>query len=254
MGTPGVTPEAAAPASGGLSEVQRIIKVFAAPSETFNDVKRKPSWIVPWLAISVSALLLVFVAGQKIGFEQISQNNMKMRPKQMERMEQMPADQRARAETMSVTMTKGISYSAPITFLLIPVAIMALVLMGTFNFGLGDELKFSSAMSVLMYAFVPTVIKNLLAIVSLYAGASPETFLFQNPVASNLGALVDAVEHPALFAAASALDIFTIWSIILTGIGLSCVTKQKRGTATMVVFAWWAAVTLLGVGITALTA
>jgi hypothetical protein len=78
--------------------------------------------------------------------------------------------------------------------------------------------------------------------------------MLQNPVASNLGFLVDFSVHPALYALASSADIFTIWTTILIGIGFSCVSKAKRSTAIGVVLGWYILVTLLGAGIAAVFA
>ena len=44
------------------------------------------------------------------------------------------------------------------------------------------------------------------------------------------------------------VDIFTIWTLVLTGIGFSCITKVKRGTCMGVVFGWWVVVVLVGAG------
>lgn len=241
-----------APAAGqaGLSEIQRLTSVFLSPTKTFTDLKRKASWIVPWIVISIVSLAFVGVVAQKVGFEQATENQMRMNPKRAEKFDQMPADQKAKAMQISVTMTKVFSYGSPLVLLLFTV-IIAGVLMATFNFGVGAEIPFALCLAVVMYASLPEIFRGLLAIVSLYAGADPSAFLFQNPVASNLGTFVDVTEHPALFALGSSIDIFKIWSLILTAIGFSCVSKVKRGTALSVVFGWYAVVTLIGVGFAA---
>jgi hypothetical protein len=187
---------------------------------------------------------------QKVGFEQVTQNQMRLNRRQAEKMEQMPADQRARAVQLSVTITKAISYCYPVV-LLIALALIALVLMATFNFGLGQEIGFAESMAVVTYAHLPGIIKGILAAVSLYAGASPEGFNFENPLASNLGALIDVSEHPVLYKLGSAIDVFTIWTLILTGIGFACVSKMKRSTSLGVVFGWYVLITLIGLGFAA---
>jgi hypothetical protein len=42
------------------------------------------------------------------------------------------------------------------------------------------------------------------------------------------------------------LDIFLIWTLILTAIGFTCVSKVKRSAALAIVFGWWAVLTLTG--------
>jgi len=133
------------------------------------------------------------------------------------------------------------------------IGIIAAVLMATFNFGFGAEVKFKQAMAVSMYAFLPGIVKTLIAIAVVGLGAA-EGFTFQNPVASNLGGLIDPSSSHFLYSILSSIDIFNIWILILTGIGYSCITRVKRSTCMGVVFGWWAVAALIGAGIGALFA
>ncbi|MGA7459344.1 MAG: YIP1 family protein, partial [Candidatus Korobacteraceae bacterium] len=54
-----------------------------------------------------------------------------------------------------------------------------------------------------------------------------------------------------LYSVATSVDLFTIWTMVLTGIAFSCLTKVKRGTCMAVVFGWWLLVVLVGAGISA---
>ena len=94
--------------------------------------------------------------------------------------------------------------------------------------------------------------RAVLAVVSLLAGASADSFTFQNPVATNPGYFLNPADSPFLYSLASSLDIFLIWTLVLTAIGFTCVSKVKRGTALAIVFGWWLVFTLAGAGIGAL--
>ena len=234
-----------------LPEGQRLMNVFIAPSKTFCDLRRKANWFAPWLLLAVSSWIFIGTAAQKVGFQQITQNQMRMNPKAQERMAQVPPERRAAAEAIGVMSTKILSFAFPVLGL-VAYVIIAAVLMGTFNFALGQEVPFGTSLAIVIYAQLPRIIKLVLAIISLFAGADPESFLLQNPVASNLGFLVDFSAHPALYALASSVDIFTIWTTILIGIGFSCVSKVKKSTAIGVVAGWYAVVSLVAAGFTAL--
>ena len=52
-----------------------------------------------------------------------------------------------------------------------------------------------------------------------------------------------------LYSIASALDIFMIWTLVLTAIGFTRVSKVKSGTAYAIVFGWWVFFTLVGASI-----
>ena len=241
----------AVPPGEGLSQTSRIIDTFIAPSKTFTDINRNPSWWLPWVLMSVISLAFVMVAGQKVGFEKITNTQMQSNPKQVERMEKLPPDQRAQNMALAVKITQGISYSTPL-FILLFTVIIAAVLLGTFNFGAGTQMKFGAAMAVTMYAFLPSVIRTLLAIVSLLAGSDPDAFRIDNPIATNPGFFLSSTEHPALYKLASSIDVFTIWTLVLMVIGFTCISKAKKGTSAAIVVGWYIVVTLIGVGFAAM--
>jgi len=88
------------------------------------------------------------------------------------------------------------------------------------------------------------MLKTLLAWLSVGAGISPDSFSFQNPVATNPGYFMSPGDNIFIYDVASAVDIFMIWTLALTAIGFTCVSKAKRGTAFAIVFGWWAVLTL----------
>ncbi len=241
----------AVPPGEGLSQTSRIIDTFIAPSKTFTDINRSTSWWLPWLIMSVVSIAFVVVAGQKVGFEKITTTQMQSNPKQVERMEKLPPDQRAQNMAIAVKFTQVISYASP-AFILLFGVIVAAVMLGTFNFGAGTQMKFGAAMAVTMYAFLPGIIKTILATVSLLAGADPEAFRIDNPIATNLGFFLSSTDHPALYKLASSIDIFTIWTLVLMVIGFTCISKAKKGASAAIVFGWYILVTLIGVGIAAM--
>ena len=228
----------------GLSTVARITNVFFSPSETFTDLKRKPSWWVAWLLISVFSLLFVFAIQQKVGFGQLMENQMRSNPKTAEQYDKMTPEQRAIGEKF----TMGVSYGTPVILLIISL-IFAGIYTGTFNFGLGTEIPFGLALAIVFYAAIPQILQSTLGAISLYAGADPEAFNPNNPVATNVGYFISQTTHPALFVLGSFIDIFRIWTVILTGIGFACVSKVKRSTAISAVAGWYVLIALVFSGI-----
>jgi hypothetical protein len=235
-----------------LSEGERIIDTFIAPSKTFTDIRRNASWWAPWLLMAVFGLGMVFTVDKKLGMDTAYENQLRLSPKQMDKIDQMPPDQKAKAIQIGIAFTRYVSYGWPLMNIIV-VGIIAGVLMATFNFGFGAEVKFMQAMAVSMYAFLPGIIRALVAIGVVSAGAA-EGFTFQNPVASNLGGLVDPSSSHFLYSVLTSIDIFNIWTLVLTGIGYSCITRVKRGTCMGVVFGWWIVVTLVSSGLGALFA
>jgi hypothetical protein len=228
----------------------RIVNTFFAPSQTFTDIKRSAAWWAPFILMAIVSYGFVAVVAKKVGWEQVTQNQMRLNPKAAERIEQMPADQRAQQMRIQVAVTKGISYGFPVLNLII-LTIVAAVLMASFNFGAGAEIPFKQALAVTIYSNLPGTVKAVLAMVSLLAGADPEGFTFQNPVATNLGYFIDPVNARVLYSAASAVDVIVIWVLVLAGIGFARISKLKMATTMSVVFGWYILLTLIGVGFAA---
>ena len=231
-----------------LSEMERVIDTFVAPRKTFTDIRRNASWWLPWLLGAILGLGLVYLVDKKVGMEKVAENHLALTPKQAAKLDQLPPDQRANQMEMSARITRWIAYGFSL-FHLVVVAVIAGILMATFNFGFGAELKFKQCFAVSIFAFLPGIIKGLLAILTVLITGG-QGFTFENSVASNLGALVDP-SSSFLYSIATSIDIFNIWTLILTGIGYACLTRLKLGTCMAVVFGWWALNTLLLSGIAA---
>lgn len=216
-----------------LSEPARLINTFVAPGAAFADMRRNQSWWVPWLLISVSAIAFFAVLGQKVGFEQIARNEIQ-KSSRYEQFEKLPPEQRERQMQITTTMTRYIGYAAPVTTLIIFI-IVAAVLMAVFNFGAGTEVSFKQALAISFYAALPMVLFYALGIVSLLIGVDPEGFNIRNPVATNPAYMMDPTQNKFLYGLVSGLDVFAIWSIVLTGIGYASLSKLKRSTAIGIV-------------------
>jgi hypothetical protein len=228
-----------------LSQVARVVDTFIAPGKTFRDIQRSANWLLPYIIAVVVTLGLGFAVQQKIGWGQAAQNVLKQSPKQMQQIEQLPPDQQARAMTMRQNITKYAFWATPAIALIIAL-ISAGVLLGTINFGFGGKAKFGQMMAVWMFATLPWSIQGLLGIVSTYF-VDPEAFNLQNFVGTNIGYYLPPDMPKWLIALGTALDITTIWALILLTLGCAIVGKVKRGQAATAVWGWWVIIVLLKV-------
>ena len=145
-----------------LTELERVVDTFVAPSKTFSDIRRNASWWVPWLLMSIFGLGMVFVVDKKLGMETVYENQLRLSPKQADKIDQLPADQKAKAVELGANITRYFAYGSPLLTIVF-VGIIAGVLMATFNFGFGAEVKFQQSLAISMYAFLPTILKSLIA-------------------------------------------------------------------------------------------
>lgn len=248
MSDTGVQPTAES--TPGLSQIQRVTNIFSAPSKTFTDIKNgHKSWWLPFIIYIVLGYAFFGVVSTKVGMRQVSENQLRLSgQKTQDRLAQLTPEQRESQMKISVAITEGIFYATPIVLLIIGVVVSA-VLLGTINFGFGGRAKFGSVFSMWMYAMLPSMVKTLLGIAVLLAGAAPESFNVKNYAPTNLGAFLSPTDTgPALYSLASSIDIVTIWCMVVMGIGLATVAGVKRGSGYISVFGWWILIVLLGVG------
>ena len=236
------------PPTPGLSQWERVICSFTAPSRTFTDIKRNTSWWLPFLLTAIFGYALFAAVQIKVTWPQVAENSVKLNAKQAEQLDKLPPEQRAANMKISALVTQGIFAGLPILGILIT-AVTSGVLLATINFGFGGKAKFWEVFSVSWYAALPGLIKFFLGTIALFAGLSPESFNLNNFAGTNLGYYLSPGETPkALLALASAIDPITIWSLVLTAIGISIVAGTKRSAGYIAVFGWWILTVLVGVG------
>jgi hypothetical protein len=253
MSDMGVVPVAES-APEGLSQWQRVTNTFTAPSKTFEDIKRgNKSWWLPFVIFAVLGYILFAAIYFKIGMQQVVDNQIQLNPKQAEAMAQAPQAQRELSEKISLYITEGVFVANPL-LVLGGVALLSLGLWGTINFVFGGKAKFGSIFAVWMFASLPGIIKSVLGTVVIFAGAAPESFNIKNFAPTNAGAFLNPLEtNQALYALATSLDVVTIWTLVLLGMGTAIVAGVKRTSGYIAVFGWWAILVLVGVGIAAIT-
>jgi cell division protein FtsB len=242
------------PGGSGLSQWQRVANIFSAPSKTFEDIKRgNRSWWLPLIIIAVVGYILFAAVALKIGVQQVVDNQIRLDPKAEERMAQASPAQREMSAKISLYVTEGVFIANP-AFVLGGVALLSLGLWGTINFVFGGKATYGSIFAVWMFASLPSIIKTLLGTVVIFAGTAPESFNIKNFAPTNLGAFLNPVEtNKVLYSLASSLDVVTIWTLVLLGIGTAIVARVKRSSGYIAVFGWWAIFVLIGVCWAAIT-
>ncbi len=232
-----------------LSQWQRVVNIFTAPSKTFEEIKHgNRSWWLPFAIMALVGYLFFAVVDLKIGMQQVVDNQIHLNPKQEEKMAEAPPAQREMGMKISLYITEGVFIANPLVVLAV-VALGSLGLWATINFGFGGKATYGSIFAVWMFASLPSVIKTLLGTIVIFAGVAPESFNIKNFAPTNLGAFLNPADtNAALYSLATSLDAITIWSLVLAGIGTAIVAGVKRSSGYIAVFGWWALFVLIGVG------
>jgi hypothetical protein len=228
-----------------------VIDTFVAPSKTFTDILRSSSWWLPFLLLVIFAAASAFVIDKKIGFDRVTELAVQQSPKAADQVAQLSPAQRAQQMSIRAVFTKDFTYGAGI-FVLIFVAVAALLNWASMNFGFGAKTTFGQNFAVCMYASLPLLFIYVLNIILIYAGANTENFNLSNPVGTNLGYYL-ADSAPWIKTAGSFFDVFRLWSLLLTVIGTAIIARKTIAQAAIVVVGWWLVTLVVITGLVAAT-
>ena len=232
-------------AQASISPVGRIVGVLFSPKATFEDIVRKPSWLLPTAILCLMALVVGFGLNQKVNWREVVSQQMEKSEQTAQLSEQ---DKEKRIEA-GAKIAPIFSYlGVPVTILLVLVA--ALVMLGAYNVMAGVNPGYVTALGIVSHAYVPLVIANILFLVVLFLKPAG-TLDINNPVATNVAALLPEDAPKWLDALCKNLDIFLIWILVLIAMGFTAANpkKLKGGKSYGIAFGAFAVYVVLRVGI-----
>lgn len=239
------------PAEDGNS-LSRIFGALFSPKPTFESIARRPTWILPMLVITLLSIGGGIVAGHRLDWRTVVEQQIQKRPSAQRRVEQLPPEQREQmlaqqAKIIPITVYAGSVAGPPIIMLVI-----AGVFLGALNVVNGVSMKFSTSLSIVAHAWMPQLINSLLAIVILCL-KDPATIDVQNIVASNLAVFLPDGAATWLSTLLGAIDLFSIWVMLLMALGYQAVNPKKLtfGKALGTIVGVWLILVLLRVGLAA---
>jgi uncharacterized membrane protein len=208
---------------GGAS---KIINLFFEPKKVFASLKIKPTWLIPFIIVSLLGMVYYYYAYPFIMGEQIAK---------IEANEKIPAEQKgAIIEKMQGTghppaWQLGISPIGALFYL----AIASAVLFFIFNVLLGGDSTFRKVFSVYCYSGLvgipATVVKLPLTLVKKSTDVQTNLALLLSPDAKG----------SFLYSIFSSFDIFVIWQVILISMGMAVVYKFTPKKSYTTVFVLW---------------
>lgn len=243
MAPPAPSPE---PAQPSMSAISRIFGVFFSPKSTFQDIARKPGWLAPVALMTIFGIAVGFALNQRVDWREVASK----RIEESSRASQLSAEQKERQLEISAKISPYISYCIGAFFPILIALVVGGIMLAAFNVLGGANANYKVAMAIVAHAYVVSIISSLLFILILYL-KPPGTVDLENPVAANLGVLVPEGSAKWMVSLASAIDLFSFWTIALIGIGFAAFNprKLKTGGAIGIVFVVWAAYEVVKVGI-----
>ena len=245
MATTASMPAPEAQSQPAISPFGRVIGVFFSPKATFQDIVRTPSWLLPIALITLFSLVVCFAINQRINWrEYIGQQ-----------IERSPQAANLSAEQKQQRIEGGAKFAGPFTYvvgLLAPIIatlVVGLVLLGAFNLLAGANTNFMTSFAITAHAFLTGLVNSVLFLLVLYLKPYGTVDL-DNPVATNLAAVLPDDAAKWLVALLKSIDIFSFWNMILLGIGFAATNPKKLtgGKAFSIVLSVWAVYVVCRVG------
>jgi hypothetical protein len=252
-------PPAAQPAQpeepARLNAMQRLWGTLFSPGETFQDINRKPTIIVP----IVLGIVLALAGGAFF--------NWKVKP-DWDRLFRAQIQKRAERSGQSLT-PEQIEQQVEFSKKLVPIfpiigavftPLAYLVIAGVLALGMmliQAKTTFKKILSVVAWSYTATALVQSLVFIAVVLVQDQETLNSIDPtqgvniVPSNVGAFLPAGTSGAVMALASSLDIFSIWYLVLLAIGLAAIAGARKITPKKtggMVFGIWLVYVLVKVG------
>jgi hypothetical protein len=229
----------------GLSQIERVVNTFVAPTAMFKDIARSTSWWLPFVLLALSTLGVALTIQKQVGWQQVVETQIQMSPSQQSQMASLtPAQQAQRMQMMELSYQYS-SYASPLLVLAFS-ALAALLLWVTFNFGLGARTTYGQVFCLWMYCSLPHLLVDLVTVLRLKFGGSTESFDLKTPAGTSLGYYFPDVS-PWLRTLLGSFDVIAIWGLVLLVIGGAIVAKVKWGQTAAVVVGWWLLILLVSV-------
>src|SRR5882762_4777587 len=234
-----------------LSQIERVTNTFVAPSKTFADIRRSSSWWLPFLVLTIFGYIFAFTALHHVGIDRVVDNAMKSNPKSYEKFQNLPAEQQAAGLKTTKAIMSGAFYAGPVLNLLLTAITAGLLWIG-FNFILGGKSSYGAMFAVGMFAWLPSVLKSLFSTAMAFF-SDVEGFNISDPVGTNIGFYLGNDSAAWLKSLLGSVDIFTLWILVLMGIGGAIVSNVKTKSGLLLVFGAWLLFVIIKTGWSAAT-
>ena len=235
---PDMTPEdvtAVEPEPAGMGEFSRLSGVFFEPGKAFADIAERPKWFLPLLLIILATVAFYVAYGQHVGWQSFVQDQVDSSARAQQQMASLSPAQRQASMDMQMKIMPVVYYVGPVLGMPLMYLISSLILLGIASGLMSAGVKFKQIFAIECYAGLVNIVFHLLGIVVMFL-KSPDQFNLMNPLAFNPAAFMDQkTASKFTYTMASGLDLFVIWTLVLTVIGLKAAAGKKLSTGGAVV-------------------
>jgi hypothetical protein len=230
-----------------ISPIGRILGIFFSPKATFEDIVRKPNWLLPTALIVLFSLAAVIALNSHFSWRDYISQQIEKSP----RASQLSAEQKAQQVEVSAKYSPVFAYIFGLAIPILGLLVIALVLWGAFNVMAGAGADFQTSLAVVSHAVIPASVIGTILFVTVLFLKPVGMFDLDNPVATNVAALLPEDSSKWLVALGKNIDLLELWKLVLLSIGFAAVNpkKLKGGRAFNIVLGVFLIYLVLRVGI-----
>lgn len=229
-------PSSVAEPQPAISPIGRIFGVLFSPKATFENIARKPNWLLPVLISTILSIAATVVLNQRVDWRDYIAQQIEKSP----RGANMPAEQKQKQVDISAKVTVYIVYAAGAIGSVCFAVIVGAVMMLAYNLFAGAGATFLQSLAIAAHAFLVGIVSAPIFLLVLLLRPKG-TIDPENPVATNVAAFLPEESAKWLVSLCKSIDIFTIWMLILIAIGFAAVSPKKlKGSKSYVIaFSVW---------------
>jgi hypothetical protein len=238
MSTSTTTPvsESQAQAQPAISPFGRVVGVFFSPKATFEDIVRRPSWVLPFALLTVLSFVVCVGINQRVNWRTFIAQQIEKSPQAAQLSPEQKEQRIEGGAKFSPIFTYMVGICGPAIFILV----VALVMWGAYNLLGGANTNFGTAFGITAHASLPGLVSSVLFLLVLYLRPYGTVDL-ENPVAANLAAALPDDSAKWLVAMCKSIDVFALWTLILLAIGFAATNPKKLrgGKSFTIAFSVW---------------
>lgn len=223
----------------------RLAGALVSPGSTFENIGKRPTWVVAWLVLVLSIGLLGFVVHEKTDYQEVTTRALEARGQ----IDTMSEDQIEGVVGMqerfgAVGAGVGAVFAGALFFLFAVFYWMVFRLMGS-------ELTYKQSLATYVHGALPLVVYVLLVVVVLWGRGdlSYEEITARDFLASHLGVFTPEDSGLVLRSFLTGIDFFALWSVALLAVGYRIVANVSAMTAGVVATVFWLLALGLRVGV-----
>jgi hypothetical protein len=215
-----------------MSEASTLVSIFFEPGRVFEDLRRKPRYIMAGVIIALLLTGYAFGLYYKVGdagvrsfvSDQIERNP---------RTQSLTSEQKSNAADMQMKIGGIVRYA-------LPVFVLISFLLGGLLYWLGSKAfggtgGFLHNLSVWVYSGLPPTVVGMIANFIVLAFKSADDIDIaasqRGVIHANPAMFMDGKAAPVLATLISTFDLFFVWGWILAAIGLRITNRLSSGSA-----------------------